>query len=107
MFVRLRVVYIVDVSKSYTYRQHRVVFTGGMTRTPASARTTPRRVRWLIAVGLIVVIAVITAAVPRLPGAEVLAPVVLLQAFFVPLAFLVALEPLGRSALEYAQERAS
>ncbi|MGW1802390.1 M15 family metallopeptidase [Streptomyces sp. NPDC001984] len=34
-----------------------------MTRTPASARTTPRRVRWLIVVGLIVVIAVITAAV--------------------------------------------
>jgi hypothetical protein len=42
----------------------------------------------------------------RLPGAEDLAPVILL-AFFVPLTFLVALvgfAPLGRSALEYAEE---
>ncbi|MDX3772220.1 MULTISPECIES: hypothetical protein [unclassified Streptomyces] len=48
---------------------------------PPSARTTNRRVRWLIVVGLIAVIAVITAVL----GYQ--APTV-----FVPLAFLVTLE---------------
>jgi zinc D-Ala-D-Ala carboxypeptidase len=50
------------IEKPHTCWQHRAALTGGMTRTLPSARIATRRIRWLLVVGLIAVIAGITAA---------------------------------------------